>query len=124
MADLLPTIDSFQFPVGMSNKSYFNLHCLLYPRPFGFQFPVGMSNKSYTKAVGAILKEMEIPFNSPWECRISLTLISCVRIIWTGFFFQFPVGMSNKSYVFAIGIVEGYCLPCFQFPVGMSNKSY
>ena len=42
-------------------------------RGYYFQFPVGMSNRSYTKAVGAILKEMEIPFNSPWECRIGLT---------------------------------------------------
>ena len=64
---------AFQFPVGMSNRSYnIQLHKKQADFVFSFQFPVGMSNRSYMKV--ALIKRSDfIPFNSPWECRIGLT---------------------------------------------------
>ena len=50
-ADLMviPELATFQFPVGMSNRSYTKE--VLMPdekrNPMSFQFPVGMSNRSY-----------------------------------------------------------------------------
>ena len=38
--------------------------------------------------------------------------------------FQFPVGMSNRSYATAQGIAILADDITFQFPVGMSNRSY
>ena len=67
---------------------------------------------------------MRKSFNSPWECRIGLTAIRCCNDSITPVNFQFPVGMSNRSYLQKREIeskVEAYI---FQFPVGMSNRSY
>ena len=87
-----------------------------------FQFPVGMSNKSYLAFYGSAVATKK-SFNSPWECRISLTLKDASRQKASKLIFQFPVGISNKSYeVGPNGEIQlGYL---FQFPVGMSNKSY
>ena len=38
--------------------------------------------------------------------------------------FQFPVGMSNRSYKLYKLIDYVVIYPLFQFPVGMSNRSY
>ena len=38
-----------------------------------FQFPVGMSNRSYLKYVEQMQANKRLSFNSPWECRIGLT---------------------------------------------------
>ena len=66
-------MDGFQFPVGMSNRSYslkvedVNLDVL------PFQFPVGMSNRSYFRTPFFNKIPLGFTFNSPWECRIGLT---------------------------------------------------
>ena len=39
----------FQFPVGMSNRSYQAIKAQTDKLTFDFQFPVGMSNRSYTR---------------------------------------------------------------------------
>ena len=64
------------------------------------------------------------PFNSPWECRIGLTKLYQVnKEIEALIVFQFPVGMSNRSYPGNHeDRLEKYIV--FQFPVGMSNRSY
>ena len=84
----------------MSNRSY------VYTRNdnpklnyIHFQFPVGMSNRSYCLITQRGDPAFYIAFNSPWECRIGLTLIEAAYC--SGLFekiFQFPVGMSNRSY--------------------------
>ena len=66
---------------------------------------------------------MTISFNSPWECRIGLTALRPRRLRLTAFYFQFPVGMSNRSYIHWCAEANGYVCD-FQFPVGMSNRSY
>ena len=63
------------------------------------------------------------PFNSPWECRIGLTLQRSNLCITLVFAFQFPVGMSNRSYRAYVD-PSAASLIDFQFPVGMSNRSY
>ena len=40
---------------------------------FHFQFPVGMSNRSYDFVKEDDDKRVFAAFNSPWECRIGLT---------------------------------------------------
>ena len=45
-----------------------------------FQFPVGMSNRSYIPVMGAKIVESESYFNSPWECRIGPTLTIDVAV--------------------------------------------
>ena len=40
------------------------------------------------------------------------------------FTFQFPVGMSNRSYWERAILREDIDIIIFQFPVGMSNRSY
>jgi len=39
-----------------------------------------------------------ITFNSPWECRIGLTSHAAMDGFTAPRDFQFPVGMSNRSY--------------------------
>ena len=56
-----------------------------------------MSNKSYLAFYGSAVATKK-SFNSPWECRISLTLKDASRQKASKLIFQFPVGMSNKSY--------------------------
>ena len=89
----------FQFPVGMSNRSYNSSAWFELKGLTGFQFPVGMSNRSYDV--------------------FTLWLIEDDKRV-----FQFPVGMSNRSYF--LSSVKGLQmnLSLFQFPVGMSNRSY
>ena len=62
-----------------------------------FQFPVGMSNRSYVFSESSV-RNPEIAFNSPWECRIGLTLGLVLSVAVVDIIFQFPVGMSNRSY--------------------------
>ena len=112
----------FQFPVGMSNKSYWKYGRDARIKIHYFQFPVGMSNKSYCPEdvnyfclnfklsiprgnVEQVLLYLKVDnwafmlsFNSPWECRISLTSREPVRAFALNGTFQFPVGMSNRSY--------------------------
>ncbi len=66
---------SFQFPVGMSNRSYcWRKYEEKVRGIINFQFPVGMSNRSYTEmGDGLYYCSFEPAFNSPWECRIGLT---------------------------------------------------
>ena len=63
-----------------------------------FQFPVGMSNRSYLYIPINVVSTNIIPFNSPWECRIGLTLEYDNLPAAEQYVFQFPVGMSNRSY--------------------------
>ena len=56
--------------IGLTN----GLPFVRFTDPHTFQFPVGMSNRSYFAA--GIIEPGRIPpapFNSPWECRIGLT---------------------------------------------------
>ena len=91
-------INFFQFPVGMSNRSYRFEQKVAEAKQIIFQFPVGMSNRSY------LLKRCEHgqgkskTFNSPWEYRIGPTKRQGVLICHRRDLFQFPVGMSNRSY--------------------------
>ena len=64
-----------------------------------------------------------ITFNSPWECRIGLTRKILTPLYNKDIFFQFPVGMSNRSYEL-INLHYIDHITIFQFPVGMSNRSY
>ena len=65
----------FQFPVGMSNRSYVEFTLLSEDWSLvNFQFPVGMSNRSYRSVRVGSLQFPYATFNSPWECRIGLTL--------------------------------------------------
>ena len=67
-------IVNFQFPVGMSNRSYYNDGTGVWEDLSGyFQFPVGMSNRSYKKFKKIQKILIFSSFNSPWECRIGLT---------------------------------------------------
>ena len=83
-----------------------------------------MSNRSYVNLYSGIGKALIATFNSPWECRIGLT----VDLIWveepTEISFQFPVGMSNRSYDTGEWDFSWARDVNFQFPVGMSNRSY
>ena len=64
-------------------------------------------------------------FNSPWECRIGLTQTIILHVVQPLIAtFQFPVGMSNRSYIVNSGNMVRDCCTYFQFPVGMSNRSY
>ena len=62
-------------------------------------------------------------FNSPWECRIGLTDSAEIKNKRRQNF-QFPVGMSNRSYLFDPEFDKLGASNVFQFPVGMSNRSY
>ena len=89
----------FQFPVGMSNRSYEMGHFHQDANIPDFQFPVGMSNRSYMKVQCSCMQMPEnFPFNSPWECRIGLTRRTRKEGTMKDNIFQFPVGMSNRSY--------------------------
>ena len=91
----------FQFPVGMSNRSYdIEAHDSRTRFKIVFQFPVGMSNRSYPLVPTYSKLNRELTFNSPWECRIGLTTTLMFRNCWNEWkSFQFPVGMSNRSYI-------------------------
>ena len=88
-----------------------------------FQFPVGMSNRSYwtDEKIGSLPLGA---FNSPWECRIGLTTDKMQFDGSNNITFNSPwecrIGLTNKigDYYQLIHI------PAFQFPVGMSNRSY
>ena len=114
----------FQFPVGMSNRSYYGDSELEVTALVHFQFPVGMSNRSYSSSAQSDYEHAEDSFNSPWECRIGLT-DEILEPLFSFFFcfFQFPVGMSNRSYGSAPKLKLSL-YSHFQFPVGMSNRSY
>ena len=64
----------FQFPVGMSNRSYILGFDKGKTANILFQFPVGMSNRSYPELPNGLWMKV-IAFNSPWECRIGLTFL-------------------------------------------------
>ena len=92
--------------------------------PF-FQFPVGMSNRSYlVQWMDEIPAAFTAAFNSPWECRIGLTITSKETPDIAKWLFQFPVGMSNRSYCATAMYSPSLAGSNFQFPVGMSNRSY
>ncbi len=59
----------------MSNRSYEKVVELATKPNVGiFQFPVGMSNRSYLLISNLGKRELQAySFNSPWECRIGLT---------------------------------------------------
>ena len=82
-----------------------------------------MSNRSYNSNPMTVGLEPKSSFNSPWECRIGLTLVEFVEADEPDMYFQFPVGMSNRSYR-EFSSAEAAKKAIFQFPVGMSNRSY
>ncbi len=58
----------------MSNRSYFEKAKLTTDvNKIIFQFPVGMSNRSYQEPDQIAPVFAKFSFNSPWECRIGLT---------------------------------------------------
>ena len=89
-----------------------------------FQFPVGMSNRSYLPFFIFLNPQGCWTFNSPWECRIGLTYGRDNNTVILEYNFQFPVGMSNRSYQQRPINSEVMPWGIFQFPVGMSNRSY
>ena len=140
---------NFQFPVGMSNRSYWDSYRKLPSSPLtSFNSPwecrIGLTVKAAGKAVEAELLPFNSPwecrigltsnpvpqvvrdltFNSPWECRIGLTGIEDFESDIADLLFQFPVGMSNRSYPFGSAYANAPYELTFQFPVGMSNRSY
>ena len=114
----------FQFPVGMSNKSYLNRCCCeCIGFIIAFQFPVGMSNKSYISLSSATIASLCSAFNSPWECRISLTVHywPLVALLLKTFNSPWECRISLTTTPLHSHNPE---IVSFQFPVGMSNKSY
>ncbi len=83
----------------MSNRSYAVTYKWGAQRElYNFQFPVGMSNRSYRLMMFLCKNLIQLTFNSPWECRIGLTWFYDGNKKSLVCLFQFPVGMSNRSY--------------------------
>ena len=66
----------------------------------------------------AVLKQrrLVLTFNSPWECRIGLTGCSSVFLSERWGPFQFPVGMSNRSYTSLRNFIVCFTICSFNSP--------
>ena len=78
-----------------------------------------MSNRSYNSNPMTVGLEPKSSFNSPWECRIGLTLVEFVEADEPDMYFQFPVGMSNRSYVESLWTC--YCAFRFRLSIPRGN---
>ena len=74
-----------------------------------------MSNRSYKLAIAIRSSIANFTFNSPWECRIGLTGRAIGIFEAVVIDFQFPVGMSNRSYS-RFAKVRGLFKPTFNSP--------
>ena len=114
----------FQFPVGMSNRSYLIIARKAAILTVQLSIPRGNVEQVLPKAAVFPMPAEHASFNSPWECRIGLTTCDPRIRSKTTYNFQFPVGMSNRSYdKIYVGTLD-IDHHIFQFPVGMSNRSY
>ena len=91
---MLPFNSPWECRIGLTDYGKY----LLPRKIFNFQFPVGMSNRSYFIAFTRKRRPVSLAFNSPWECRIGLTGDKYYYGDDFALAFQFPVGMSNRSY--------------------------
>ena len=109
----------------MSNRSYMQEKYFVKLHEFGaFQFPVGMSNRYYSCFLAYRILKILYPFNSPWECRIGITMMDKNKKLTYARTFNSPwecrIGITMER----IPKSPLAVLFAFQFPVGMSNRYY